>query len=61
MALKRLVDLDWPVVGHTHDEILLEVRDDEVDEATEALEWAMLQMKDLPLAASVWTGPRYHK
>jgi DNA polymerase len=62
MALKRLVDLDWPVVGHTHDEILLEARDDEVDEATEALQWAMLQkVESLPLAASVWRGPRYRK
>jgi DNA polymerase len=64
-ALVELDDLGWPVVGHTHDELLLEVETDEVDEATEQLRRAMLYVPDwaegLPLNCELWTGRRYRK
>ncbi len=64
-ALVDLVDLDWPVVAHTHDEILLEVRDDEVADAEVELRRAMLHMPawadGLPLDCEIWTGRRYKK
>ena len=60
-----LVERDWPVVGHTHDELLLEVPDDEVDEATEELRLAMTDLpawtEGLPMAAEIWSGRRYRK
>lgn len=65
IALVDLVELDWPVVGHTHDELLLEVEDDEVEEATAQLNRAMLTAPDwavgLPLNCEIWTGTRYRK
>jgi DNA polymerase bacteriophage-type len=55
----------WPLVGTTHDELLLEVRDDEVSEAEEALEAVMLDMpvwaEGLPMAVEVSHGKRYAK
>lgn len=64
-ALVELDDLGWPVVGHTHDELLLEVETDEVDEAEEQLRRAMLYVPDwaegLPLNCELWTGRRYRK
>lgn len=64
-AMVDLVERDWPVVGHTHDELLLEVPDDEVDEATEELRLAMTDLpawtEGLPMAAEIWSGRRYRK
>lgn len=64
-VLVELDELDWPVVGHTHDEVLLEVFDDEVDEATEMLTRAMKNVPDwakgLPLNCEIWSGRRYRK
>lgn len=64
-ALVDLVELNWPVVGHTHDELLLEVEHDEVEEATAQLRRAMLTAPDwavgLPLNCELWTGARYRK
>lgn len=62
----RLADEDgWPVVATTHDEVLLEVRDDEAEEAAEALEAIMMDKpewaKDMPLACKIWSGKRYSK
>ena len=64
-ALVELVELDWPVVGHTHDELLLEVEDDEVGEATEQLKRVMMTAPGwahgLPLNCEIWNGRRYRK
>ena len=64
-ALVDLTELDWPVVGHVHDELLLEVADDEVAEATDQLRRAMMTppawADGLPLNCEIWTGRRYRK
>jgi DNA polymerase len=56
---------DWNLVGHTHDELLLEVLDDEVEEASLALHDIMTNAPDcyagLPLAAAVKSGFVYGK
>jgi DNA polymerase len=55
----------WPLVGHTHDELLLEVADGEVDEACEVLHDVMVNappcFAGLPLAAEVMHGQVYGK
>jgi DNA polymerase bacteriophage-type len=57
--------LDWPIAGHTHDEILLEVREGEADEALamlqEEMERGFTWSEGLPLVAECWTGKRYRK
>ena len=62
-AVRRLDDAGWPVVMHTHDEVLVEVEDDEVDDAKAALQQAMLTNRwpDLPLAAEPQHGYSYDK
>jgi DNA polymerase bacteriophage-type len=64
-SLVELDEMEWPVVGHTHDELLLEVETDEVDEAQDQLRRAMLHVPDwaegLPLNCELWTGRRYRK
>ena len=60
-----VTEIDAPVVGHTHDEALLEVDEATSSDWSEKLfdamvtnpEWA----DELPLDADVWTGPRYRK
>ena len=56
---------DWPVVGHTHDEILLEVHDHSVVEAAKDLKYVMetapAWAADLPLAVKMGSGERYGK
>lgn len=62
-ALRRLAAAEWPVAGHTHDEIVLEVWPDEVGEAAAALGEAMLArepwMEGLPLWTDIASGSRY--
>ena len=62
-AARRLDDAGWPVVMHTHDEVLVEVAEDEIDDAKAALQEAMLttQWPDLPLAAEPQHGYSYDK
>ncbi|CAB4168991.1 Hint domain containing protein [uncultured Caudovirales phage] len=62
-AARRLDDAGWPVVMHTHDEMLVEVAEDEVDDAKIALQAAMLrnQWPELPLAAEPQHGYSYDK
>lgn len=64
-ALVDLVEYDWPVVGHTHDELLLEVEKDEVVETMKVLGETMADVPTwatgLPLACEIWTGKRYRK
>ncbi len=64
-ALRDLDDYDWPVSGHTHDEIFMEVLEDEADEAWATLEYFMKRGRSwtegLPLDADLWTGGRYGK
>lgn len=60
-----VMELDWPVVGHTHDEALLEVWKKYADFFAEQLDTAMTAGTDwsqgLPLAAEVWINPWYKK
>jgi DNA polymerase len=60
---RALDDADWPVVMHTHDEIVLEVFEDEADDAEAALRAAMVTKKypGLPLAVEVQRGYVYSK
>jgi len=64
-AMALAIEDEWPLVGTTHDELLLEVRDDEVAEALEALKAIMLDMPGwadgLPMACELWSGARYKK
>jgi DNA polymerase len=62
-AVRRLDEAGWPVVMHTHDEVLVEVAEDEVDDAKAALQEAMLTnaWPDLPLAADPEHGYSYDK
>ena len=64
-AMGQVLDEEWPLVGHTHDEILLEVKDETVEAAVVALERIMLKLpewaEDLPMAAEIWSGERYKK
>lgn len=65
-TLALLDEDDWPVVLHIHDEIAMDVRPDEKDEATEALIWAMKNAcktwtGDMPLEVDPWSGVRYGK
>ena len=53
------------IVGHIHDEILLEVHEEEVDPMEKVLKLEMENLPSwadsLPIAAEVWSGPRYRK
>ena len=62
-AVRGLDDAGWPVVMHTHDEVLVEVAEDEIDDAKAALQEAMLSnpWPDLPLAAEPEHGYSYDK
>jgi len=64
-GMHRMEDYDWPVVGHTHDELLAEVDDEDVDECVAHMNWVMKTPTawsgNLPLNCKVWTGPRYKK
>lgn len=62
-AVRRLDEAGWPVVMHTHDEVLVEVGEDEIEEAKAALQEAMLTnpWPDLPLAAEPEYGYSYDK
>jgi DNA polymerase I-like protein with 3'-5' exonuclease and polymerase domains len=61
--VRHLDDAGWPVVMHTHDEVLVEVGEDEIEEAKAALQEAMLTnpWPDLPLAAEPEYGYSYDK
>ncbi len=65
MAIRLLDEAGWPVIMHTHDEILLEVDEDEVEEAKTALREAMLAKtdwnRDLPLHVEVSSAVAYGK
>ena len=64
-SIVELDQLNWPVVAHTHDEIMLEVPDKEVPEASEALKQVMLYVpkwaEGLPLNCELWTGKTHRK
>jgi DNA polymerase bacteriophage-type len=64
-AMGLCVEDGWPLVGTTHDELLLEVRDDEVDAALEGLEAIMLDLptwaEGLPMKCTLWNGRIYQK
>lgn len=63
--MRQTHSLDWPIMLHTHDEMGVEVLDDEVDEATIMMDKVMTTVPHwapgLPLACSIWSGPRYKK
>ena len=53
---------DYPVVAHSHDEVLLEVPTDEAEAAQRNLEDMMsAPYGSLPLACESWVGERYRK
>ena len=60
-----VLDYDWPVIGHTHDEIVMEVDITNVNTATTGLKWLMERTPEwalgLPLAAKMGSGERYGK
>lgn len=64
-ALKVCAEDGWPVVGHVHDEIVIEVREDEEADARQALAGAMLDVPawaaGLPMKAATKSGRRYGK
>lgn len=63
--IRELWRNDWPIIGHTHDEILCEVFEDEEDECKHAMETIMSSgpayAAGLPLAAEVSSGYAYGK
>jgi DNA polymerase bacteriophage-type len=62
-AMQRIEAAGYPIVFHCHDEIIAEVPEGFVD--TEEFTRLMTQVPSwasgLPIAAGVWTGPRYCK
>ena len=54
-----------PLVGHTHDECLLEVAEHSAEKVEKCLREIMLDLPewaaDLPMAVETWTGQRYRK
>lgn len=60
-----VLECSAPVVGHTHDEALIEVPRPEAEHWAEVLRGAMVTgpewAEGLPLAADVWIGDRYRK
>lgn len=64
-GIRELHDNGWPVIGHTHDEILMEVPEDEVADAELVLRDVMTKgpawADGLPLAAEISSGPVYGK
>jgi DNA polymerase len=62
-AMLRPETSGYPIVLHVHDEIVAEVAQnfDSTEQFTRLMtqrpSWAL----NLPIAASVWTGPRYRK
>jgi DNA polymerase I-like protein with 3'-5' exonuclease and polymerase domains len=52
-------------VGHTHDELILEVKKNEVGDAEPALAGVMLDIPNwadgLPMNCETWNGERYRK
>jgi DNA polymerase len=61
-AVRRLDEAGWPVVMHTHDEVLLEIKEDELEDGKQAITEAMLApFSTLPLAVDVQHGYSYDK
>jgi DNA polymerase bacteriophage-type len=62
-AIRGCLAEDLQVVGHTHDEILVEEREEDIDQAAKDLQRIMTTVPDwahgLPLAASAEIGFRY--
>jgi DNA polymerase len=62
-AMQRLEAAGFPIVLHCHDEIVAEVQEGSAD--TEEFTRLMTQVPSwasgLPIAAGVWSGPRYCK
>ena len=60
-----VLDMNAPVVGHTHDEALLEVPIEEAEQWKKRLNKAMVKStswaEGLPLDSDIWVGPRYRK
>lgn len=64
-AIRELWRNEWPLIGHTHDEILAEVFEDEEAECKAAMKYVMsngpVYAAGLPLAAEVSSGYAYGK
>ena len=65
IIIRRLEEEGYSVVGHAHDEVLVEAPSTGIEESSAAVQdivtcsppWAT----DLPLASEVWVGKRYRK
>jgi DNA polymerase len=64
-AMKRLSVMHYDVTMHVHDEIVIEISEDEAQANFDAVLDLMVQLpawaKDLPVAAEGWRGKRYRK
>lgn len=64
-AIRVLWRNEWPLIGHTHDEILAEVFEDEVEECKAAMKYVMSNAPSyaagLPLSCEVSSGYAYGK
>jgi len=64
-GLAGMSGLGWPVIGHTHDEMICEVEDGEVADCSAAMRWVMTVgpswASGLPLACSIFNSERYKK
>jgi DNA polymerase len=64
-AIRELYENDWPIIGHTHDELLCEIEEAEVDEMKTVLRDVMTSgpvwAAGLPLRAEVMSGFVYGK
>jgi len=60
-----VLDHDWPVIGHTHDEIVMEVDINDVESSKTGLQYMMESTPEwahgLPLSAKMGSGERYGK
>lgn len=64
-AIRELFDNGWPIIGHTHDELLCEIEDEEVDEMKAVLQDIMTTgpawAAGLPLRCEISSGYFYGK
>ena len=60
-ALIELADRGFPVVGHIHDEVLVEGGPDDLDEVVDAMCAKPAWAEGLPIAAEAFTTHRYRK
>ena len=60
-ALTELADRGFPVVGHVHDEVLVEGGPEDLDEVVEAMCTKPIWADGLPIDAEAFCTNRYRK